>query len=269
MSGGNHHAFATGSSGMMGRTMVDFGTLGGTNSSAYCINDAGTVVGTTQMGSGLYHAFMVTNALGGMARMLDLNALIPTNSGWQLIEARGINMLGQIIGWGMRSGHTNAFLLTPVSGPSIVTATPTPAIVGPGAMVTLQIQMNASDPLNYQWLHNGMPMPTATNSTLSWSGIMGANVGSYTVTVRNAIGTVGIASTSVSLFGMQARNGKPQLMLAGPTGTQFRIDATETLGLGAGWQTMTNFIMTGSMIQLIAAPPGDLKPRFYRASLVQ
>ena len=72
--------------------------------------------------NGVHHAFMVTNALGGTVRMMDLNGLIPTNSGWELMEARGINAAGQIIGWGMHAGHTNAFLLTPVSAPVMMTS---------------------------------------------------------------------------------------------------------------------------------------------------
>ena len=40
--GGNYHAFVSGSGGMMGGMNVDLGTLGGTNSIAYCLNNAGT-----------------------------------------------------------------------------------------------------------------------------------------------------------------------------------------------------------------------------------
>ena len=42
MPGGNHHAYVSGGGGMMGRMNVDLGTLGGTNSIAYCLNNAGT-----------------------------------------------------------------------------------------------------------------------------------------------------------------------------------------------------------------------------------
>jgi hypothetical protein len=41
----------------------------------------------------------MTNALGGMAHMMDLNTLIPTNSGWEMMEASSINTSGQIVGW--------------------------------------------------------------------------------------------------------------------------------------------------------------------------
>jgi probable HAF family extracellular repeat protein len=88
------------------------------------------------MASGMMHAFMVTNVLGGTVHMIDLNNLVPANSGWELMEARGINASGQIVGWGMHAGHTNAFLLTPVSAPVMMVSAPSPQIVGPGAGVT-------------------------------------------------------------------------------------------------------------------------------------
>jgi probable HAF family extracellular repeat protein len=46
--------------------------------------------------------------------MLDLNKLIPPNSGWELDVANGINDAGEIVGYGTRNGtNLRAFLLTP------------------------------------------------------------------------------------------------------------------------------------------------------------
>jgi probable HAF family extracellular repeat protein len=46
--------------------------------------------------------------------MQDLNGLIPAGSGWLLSVATGINVAGQICGYGtMASGLVHAFLLTP------------------------------------------------------------------------------------------------------------------------------------------------------------
>jgi probable HAF family extracellular repeat protein len=45
--------------------------------------------------------------------MLDLNNLIPANSGWLLQIANAINDQGQIVGQGTLNGQTEAFLLTP------------------------------------------------------------------------------------------------------------------------------------------------------------
>lgn len=45
-------------------------------------------------------------------RMIDLNDLLPADSGWTLLSGNAINDAGQIVGWGSPGG---AFLLSPVS----------------------------------------------------------------------------------------------------------------------------------------------------------
>jgi probable HAF family extracellular repeat protein len=268
MPGGNHHAIVSGSRGMMGQRTVDLGTLGGTNSIAWCINDAGAVAGTAQLAGGMMHAFIVTNAQGSMIAMMDLNDLISTNSGWQLMEARGMNAAGQIVGWGMFGGHTNAFLLTPASGPVMVVSSPSTQIVGPGTMVTLRMQMSGSEPLTYQWLHDGMPIPGATNATLTLPGMSMGVAGQYTVTARNPIGTVANSSATLSMFGMAMTNGSPHLLVVAPAGSHFRIDYSDLLGSSMNWHMMTNFTTMGSMSQMSVAPAPGSQHQFYRAVIM-
>jgi len=99
-----------------GGTMSDLGTLGGSYSFANCINDSGQVVGYAYTASNVVlHAFVYS---GGA--MIDLNSLITNGSGWILESATGINDCGQIVGFGTNFlGQTHAFLLTPVSKPSL------------------------------------------------------------------------------------------------------------------------------------------------------
>ncbi len=267
MAGGNHHAVVSASGGMMGRMNVDLGTLGGSNSIAYCINNAGSAVGSAQMTNGGMHAFVVTNALGGMVGMMDLNGLVPTNSGWELVEARGINAMGQIVGWGMRGGHTNAFLLTPVNGPVTMMAGPSSQILGAGATVKLTMDMSASEPLTYQWMRNGINLSGATNSSLDLAGMSSGMAGQYTVVVRNSVGTVGRASANMSVFSMALTKGSPLLMVAAPNGSQFQIEWSDALGAGASWQTMTNVTVTNSAVQMSDPSASGLGRRFYRAAM--
>jgi probable HAF family extracellular repeat protein len=92
--------------------MIDLGTLsgpGGYPSSAYAINNAGQVVGTSQFGIE-DNAFLYQDG-----KMFNLNQLqVIHGSGWLLEKATAINDAGQIAGSGRINGETHAFLLTPL-----------------------------------------------------------------------------------------------------------------------------------------------------------
>jgi probable HAF family extracellular repeat protein len=94
-----------------GGKMLDLGAYN-IDTVAEAINIAGVIVGQTygvdKTGSPFYHAFVYS---GGAFH--DLNDLIPAGSGWVLIDATGINDIGQIAcdGRNTTNGQTHAFLL--------------------------------------------------------------------------------------------------------------------------------------------------------------
>jgi probable HAF family extracellular repeat protein len=110
-------------------TISDLGTLSGdTYSSASRVNLFGLVIGSsgnsvtnssTRQGQRpafdvgqleiVGRPFIWSKATG----MLDLNTLIPKNSGWVLNSATDINLLGQIVGEATRDGESHGYLLTP------------------------------------------------------------------------------------------------------------------------------------------------------------
>jgi probable HAF family extracellular repeat protein len=104
-----HHAFL-----WRNGVMTDLGAFGST-SVAEWINSKGQIVGRSRIGSvtnPLQHAFLWEN--GGP--MIDLNTLIPANSGLLLGDANYINDRGEIAGSASDAdGNVHAFLLIPLS----------------------------------------------------------------------------------------------------------------------------------------------------------
>ncbi len=100
---GYSHAFA-----WLGGSLVDLGTLGGTQSYAYAVNGSGTVVGYSLMSDNSSHGFADWNGV-----MLDLNSLLPIGSDWTIDAAYGINSGGDILGTGTLDGQMYAIELQP------------------------------------------------------------------------------------------------------------------------------------------------------------
>ena len=129
-----------------GGMVTDLGSLGGTRSYAHGINDAGHIVGSTTDASGdqlgfIYQDGVMTGIPGTAVALdinnhgqvvglsnpassefraflydgnttIDLNDLLPANSGWMLERANAINDLGMIVGRGKFNGESRAFLMT-------------------------------------------------------------------------------------------------------------------------------------------------------------
>ncbi len=259
MSGGGQHAFYS-SSGMGGMMLHDLGTLGGTNSQAFCINAGGIIVGTADTTNGMPHAFMYS---GGMMR--DLNDLVPTNCGWVLMEARGINDTNQIVGSGMIGGMLHAFLLTPVSAPVQISAMPTNMVLADGGTLRMNVAMSTGDALQYQWMRNGTNLPGQTNASLSLLHMQPTMTGQYSVVVRNPVGMVADLSAGVAMLMMQPPAGSgPTLMLYGPLNAHYRIDQAPSLGPAPSWTTMTNLSLSTNAFSVILSPGGGVM-HFYRA----
>ena len=75
----------------------------------HTINDRGEMVGFSLDGT-----TFASRALIWQDKMpVDLNTLIPANSGWYLQAASSIDNAGEIVGYGLKNGSVHAFLATP------------------------------------------------------------------------------------------------------------------------------------------------------------
>jgi MYXO-CTERM domain-containing protein len=123
---GNAHAFRTAPNQPINAKTDDLGVLPGYELSvAAAINNLGQVVGgcdeTAFTPIGSYPTAQEEPFIYGNGVMKDLNGLIDPNSGWRLVDAQGINDLGQIVGYGYyKGGMQEAYLLTPVPEPAVV-----------------------------------------------------------------------------------------------------------------------------------------------------
>lgn len=115
---GSQHAFFWSES----RGLLDLGTpFGAVGSLAHDLNAHSEIVGSHRTRTGETRATL-WRLLDD--EVIDLNTLLPPNSGWLLTEALGINDAGQIVGTGRYNGQTHGFRLSPAGPPPVVAPEP-------------------------------------------------------------------------------------------------------------------------------------------------
>ena len=67
-----------------------------------------------------------------------------------------------------------------------------------------------SEPFSYQWKHDGVAIPGATNATLILSNVQTTDIGSYRVEVSNVVG-----GTNSAVIQLRLAHGVEQSFLAG------------------------------------------------------
>jgi len=177
-----------------GASLVDLGTLGGDYSSPMSINALGQVVGDAALSNGNSHAFLWHNGV-----MLDLNTVLPPNSGWELQSAEFINDSGRIVGTGRLNDRFSWFVLDLATGG---VNNPPAAVAGSDQTVECPASValdgtKSTDPdgdtLTYEWSEGANVLSTAATFNVALS--LGVHV--ITLKVTDPCGATSQATVTV------------------------------------------------------------------------
>ena len=161
-----------------GGVMTELGALTGGSSSgseALAINSSARVVG---------QSYSVQNGgvLGGTHAVLwqngtktDINKLIPSNSGWVLRKASGINDIGYIVGYGTISSQSHAFLAIPGS-PLLAAAAPIHGATSATSITVSQVQPLISEAIA-RWAAAGVNTSMLGNIQVAVADLPGQELG--------------------------------------------------------------------------------------------
>lgn len=149
--------------------------------------------------------------------------------------------------------------------PTIVTQ-PLTRTLSPGGELVLSVVVSGSPPFEYEWRRNGVKVDGETGPTLTIDAATFAAAGSYTVVVSNEFGSIESAAAIVSLLDLKLY---PGLTLAGPVGTNYRIEWAPLVGNTNEFQVLTNLTLPSTPFLFFDPEPAENERRFYRAILVE
>jgi hypothetical protein len=199
-------------------------------------------------GAPLARALMYTDANGAV----DLNTLLPANSGWVLIEVLGVNASGQMVGDGLYNGVPAVFLMSPAKAKDT-----TPPVIAPHADVTAEATGPTGASVSYTSPGTTDNVdPPGTAACLPASGSTFA-LGMTTVTC-NATDAAGNAGTPTT-FNVIVKDTTPPVIAGhadvtaeatGPTGASVTYSAPSTTDAVDGIRTATCKPASGSTFAL-------------------
>ncbi|MEY2409869.1 MAG: hypothetical protein QOF48_2539 [Verrucomicrobiota bacterium] len=127
---------------------------------------------------------------GATNASVNLNNIQPTNAGTYSVFI--VNPAG--------AAFASTYL--DVSSPPVILTQPQSQATLVGATLVLNVAATGTLPLHYQWLHDGVILPGATNAAIVLSNLQTNDVGGYSVVISNSIGTVTstVATIAISML---------------------------------------------------------------------
>lgn len=157
-------------------------------------------------------------------------------------------------------------------GPPVFTTQPISRTNYVGTAARLRVFAQGSEPLNYQWLRNGIPVLGATSNTLSLPSLQSTDAGTYSVVVSNQFGSSTSSDATMAVlalpriilndghFGFTA-NDQFGFDVTGPSGQTIVVEWSGTFQIWLPLQTNT----LGNSPYYFSEPRSTKYPRkFYR-----
>ena len=165
---------------------------------------------------------------------------------------------------------------TPGSGNDLgllrFTLQPQSVVAAPGASVTLSASAVGQNPLGYQWLRGGVPIPGASDPTLSFPSAQVTDAGAYTVVVTNACGTVNsaVATLTVALpprlsTGAGFAGNGFSFLLEGQVGLLCAIEKSTNL---VDWAVFSTMTLSNSPLSVVDPSASNAPATFYRVQVI-
>jgi len=254
-----------GDAGVTGVTLAGSnGTAGGLDSWALSRFDTNVYVTPgTLTNTYVFWQYSNTDLAGNPISFPGLTTIGVTNNDPRLLAAT--NPVIWFSGW------------SPQESPNIL-GQPTGETVNAGQSASFTVSANGIPGPSYQWLLDGTNLIGQTSSMLSIGSASGLDIGTYSVLVFNAVGsvtssnavlTVNPPTTPSTISSPSVDNsGNVQFTITGPAGSAgfgYRVWATTNLALTpvtGTWTLLTNSVFdTGPVV--FTDPAGGLPQRFY------
>ena len=158
--------------------------------------------------------------------------------------------------------------------PPVIYQQPGDVVALQGTAATFRTTVFGVQPLGYQWLFNGSPLPGQTANTLALTNVQPADMGAYSVMVTNGNGSVTSAPAQLTILGPPAFQLGTVSLAADATVISLQSSTSQTYLLQyKDSLTDTNWITIlppvpgdGSIIQLQDTNAATSSSRFYRVS---
>ncbi len=225
-----------------------------------------------------YRSYLIADQMHGGAGSFGAAGVPAGASITELVENGQLQLMVEVANgaYTLVAGNANGSVTSSVAN---VTITAPPVIgdtlfrnglpgatVSSGGALTLAAPTNAifgTGPLTYQWRINGTNILGANSLTLTLPSFQPADLGAYSLEVRNAAGQAVSMDVPVALVDGAYFGG---VIINGPIGARYQVEFATVLGTPTVWTPLTTVTLPTSPYIYVDTTSSGAARRFYRAT---